>query len=52
MVPISKAKINHLMDSPPNKKRLKSIKMMVKELFNDLPKVSVMAWLTTVVNFN
>jgi hypothetical protein len=45
IVPINKAKTNHLTVSPPRRNRAKSIKIIVRELFNDLTMVSVIALL-------
>lgn len=45
MVPINKAKTNHLIVVPPKRKRASNIKIIVRELFNDLDIVSVTALL-------
>lgn len=47
MVPIKRAKIKCLVDSAPIRKRLTSIKIMVKELLRERIRVSETAWLIT-----
>jgi len=43
IIPVSNAKINPLMDSPPNKKMANKTSKVVNDVFNVLPNVLFMA---------